>query len=184
MNTGRYALGGTGLQTAALAFGGVTTTDVTATEEYDGTTWTNGGNMSGTAGRAFACAGTQTSALGAGGYRSPAYGSTETEEYDGTSWTAGGNLNTGRRGPSGAGTQTSALAFGGFSNATQAVTGATEQYNGTSWTNATSMATARGYLVACGTQTAGLAAGGTGSVQATEEFTGGDVAVTKTVTAT
>jgi hypothetical protein len=39
MNTARYALGGAGTQTAALAFGGMLQPDTAATEEYDGTTW-------------------------------------------------------------------------------------------------------------------------------------------------
>ena len=37
MGTGRYALGGVGIQTAGLAFGGRAQPDTTnATEEYDG----------------------------------------------------------------------------------------------------------------------------------------------------
>ena len=40
LNTARRTLGGTGLQTAALAFGGFTTTNTSSTEEYDGTSWT------------------------------------------------------------------------------------------------------------------------------------------------
>jgi hypothetical protein len=93
-------------------------------------TWASGGNL-GTSRYAIAGAGTQTAALGFGGYTDPGF-SAATEEYDGTSWTAGGNLNTGRTGPGGAGTQTSALAFGG--QASPGATGATELYNGTSWT--------------------------------------------------
>jgi hypothetical protein len=39
-------LGGAGIQTAALAFGGRTIqVDVATTEEYDGTTWTAGGSL-------------------------------------------------------------------------------------------------------------------------------------------
>jgi hypothetical protein len=42
MNTARRFLAGTGTQTAALAFGGYTGPAYTgATEEYDGSTWTN-----------------------------------------------------------------------------------------------------------------------------------------------
>jgi hypothetical protein len=39
MNTARYQLGGTGTQTAALAFGGRDPVS-NATEEYDGSSWT------------------------------------------------------------------------------------------------------------------------------------------------
>ena len=35
MGTARYALSGAGIQTAALGFGGYTTTNVANTEEYD-----------------------------------------------------------------------------------------------------------------------------------------------------
>jgi hypothetical protein len=38
-------LSGAGTQTAALAFGGLTTTAVAHTEEYNGTTWTTGENL-------------------------------------------------------------------------------------------------------------------------------------------
>jgi hypothetical protein len=42
MNTARSQFTGAGTQTAALAFGGYTGTPATAaTEEYDGTSWTN-----------------------------------------------------------------------------------------------------------------------------------------------
>jgi hypothetical protein len=53
-----------------------------ATEEYDGTSWTAGGNL-GTARRGLASAGTQTVAAGFGGFTTVVV--TNTEEYDGTS---------------------------------------------------------------------------------------------------
>ncbi len=40
MNTAREQLAGNGLQTNALAIGGMTTTEVANTESYDGTSWT------------------------------------------------------------------------------------------------------------------------------------------------
>jgi hypothetical protein len=70
-----------------LAFGGFTTAVTNATEEYDGSAWTVGGNL-GTARRALAGAGTQTAGL-ALVETTP---SNATEEYDGSAWTAGGNL--------------------------------------------------------------------------------------------
>ena len=67
-----------------------------ATKEYDGTCWSNGGNL-GTARYSSGVAGTQTAAVCATG--APAY-SAETEIYDGTTWTSLGTiLNTGRQGP-------------------------------------------------------------------------------------
>jgi hypothetical protein len=41
LNTARLSLAGAGIQTAALAFGGVTTVVTGATESYNGTTWTS-----------------------------------------------------------------------------------------------------------------------------------------------
>jgi hypothetical protein len=40
LGTARYGLGGAGIQTAALGFGGYSTANTGATEEYDGSTWT------------------------------------------------------------------------------------------------------------------------------------------------
>jgi hypothetical protein len=74
-------LAGAGIQTAALAFGGYSTAATAATEEYDGSTWTTGGNL-GTARYQLAGAGTQTSALAFGG--TPTTGATE-------EWTGAGS---------------------------------------------------------------------------------------------
>jgi hypothetical protein len=63
------------------------------TEEYDGTSWTGGGNL-GTARRRLAGVGIQTAGLAFGGGTPTA--TAATEEYDGSSWTAGGNLGTAR----------------------------------------------------------------------------------------
>jgi hypothetical protein len=40
LNTAREQLAGAGIQTAALAFGGLTTSFTGATESYNGTAWT------------------------------------------------------------------------------------------------------------------------------------------------
>jgi hypothetical protein len=97
MNTARRALGGAGTQTEALAFGGYDTANTGATEEYDGTNWTNNPTGLNTVRRELASAGTQTAALAFGG-DAPTGNSTATEEYDGNSWTSSpGSLNTARR---------------------------------------------------------------------------------------
>jgi hypothetical protein len=46
MNTARNNLAGSGIQTAALGFGGANTGNVAATEQYDGTSWTSTTSMS------------------------------------------------------------------------------------------------------------------------------------------
>jgi hypothetical protein len=111
-------LAGCGTQTADYVL--VVTTPVfsasSATEEYNGSTWTSV-NLN-TARWELAGAGIQTAALAFGGYTGTA-NTTATEEYDGTSWaTSPGSLSTARDGLGGAGTQTSALAFGGYPGTT------------------------------------------------------------------
>jgi hypothetical protein len=45
MNTARRLLAGAGTQTAGLGFGGYSTANEGATEEYDGASWTAGGTL-------------------------------------------------------------------------------------------------------------------------------------------
>ena len=104
-----------------MAFGGSPTTN--ATEHYDGSAWTTGGNMA-TSRQQLAGAGTQTAGLAFGG--SPT--TNATEHYDGSAWTAGGNLGTGRYSLAGCGTQTAGLAFGGYAGYSKF--NATEEYAG------------------------------------------------------
>jgi hypothetical protein len=69
MNTARRLLAGAGTQTAGLAFGGLDdTANTTATEEYNGSTWTTITPGLNTVRRALAGAGIQTAALAFGGF--------------------------------------------------------------------------------------------------------------------
>jgi hypothetical protein len=183
LNTGRLLVAGAGTQTAGLALVAIYLQVVivnTATEEYNGTTWTAGGSLS-----CKICSrssGIQTAALAFGGDVSGPPFTVTTEEYDGTSWTASNNLNTGRRDLAGAGIQTAALAFGGN---VPPETGATEEYDGTSWTTSpASLSTARQGLGGAGTQPAALGFGGyvPGVTTATEEYTITGTAGIKTIT--
>ena len=70
MGTGRINHAGAGTQTAGLGFAGYTTTNLNSSEEYDGSSWTAGGNLN-TARRSLAGAGLQTAALAFGGYTPP-----------------------------------------------------------------------------------------------------------------
>jgi hypothetical protein len=87
--------------------------------------WATGGNLN-TTRRELAGLGTQTSALGAGGYNGTADQSA-TELYNGTSWTSSGSLATARRRLAGAGTQTAAVVFGGYIDPPTTTSGATER---------------------------------------------------------
>jgi len=173
VNTARGAFGTSGTQTAGLIFTGdqATPSYNTATESYNGTSWTttpatvNTGRYWPGSGNS----GTQTATLVFGGYASPGP-TAASESYNGTSWTSAPNMNSARYGAGSAGTQTAALMFGGANP--PATT--TESYNGTSWTSVTGMNTSRGYLTGCGTQTAALGTGGyaPGASSATEKYNG------------
>jgi hypothetical protein len=113
-------LGGCGIQTAGLAFGGNGPSN--STEEYDGSTWTAGGNL-GTARYSLMGCGTQTAALAFGGTVSGSAVS-NTEEYDGSAWSNTTSMTTARDLGGGAGTQTAGLAFGGYT-----AIAATEEYS-------------------------------------------------------
>ena len=165
----KYIMGGAGIQTAALGFGGYTaTTRVATTEEYDGTNWTSGSAMS-LAVYSMGAAGLQTAALSFGGNVGSPNATVNTEEYNGSAWTSGGDLNTGRRYIAGAGTQTAALGFGGG----PAAIVLTEMYDGTSWSNTVDMGIAMKNHGGAGLQGSALACGGespTNSRRVTQEF--------------
>jgi len=188
LGTGRYSLGGFGLQTAAVAVGGynvVPVTNLTNTENYDGTAWTASGSL--TTGRRYLSGigfGTQTAGAIYGGVTNttlPQTYTNATEEYDGSTWTSGGTLNTAKGNASNAGTQTAAIAFGGSDKTpgtgSVALTG-TESYNGTSWTNTPSTVITRSSVAGFGTQTAALCVtgnndvGGNQATNATESWNG------------
>jgi len=149
------------LKLQGLAVGGSPAPSYTnATEEYDGTDWTAGGNLPVSKGY-FGGGGTQTAAIVAI--------ATESYEYDGSSWTASNDLLTTTSQSSIAGIQTDALNFGGNP------TTVTQGYDGTNWSTRPSMGTARYAAMGHGTATAALGAGGyaPGSYKNnTEEFTG------------
>ena len=119
-------LGGAGTQTAGLAFGGNVppgTTRTNVTEEYDGTTWTSGGNLNLAR---FELAGTgdlQTAALAIGGNSAPA--TDAVEQYDGSTWTSISPLGTARAHLTASGNTQAALAIGG-----EGAGGATEEFTG------------------------------------------------------
>ena len=160
---------GAGTQTAALMFGSLDAPNTIYTLEYNGTSWTTGGDM-GTQRTRLSGGGTQTAAFAAGG-KNPSNSVTATcEEYNGTAWTGGGNMNTAREELAAAGIQTAGLIFGG--DVDPAASNATEEYDGSSWTNGGSMGTAQKFLAGCGVQTAAVAFGGQQNQTKTEEYDG------------
>ena len=93
-------------------------------------TWSTSGAMNNGRGD-VGSAGTQTAALGMGGYSSPFRAFTE--DWNGISWAELGDLNTARQPAGEAGTSTSALAFGGdLPPDGSPKSNSTEEWNGSS----------------------------------------------------
>ena len=142
MVVGRRCLSGAGIQNAALATGGQTANYGNAylkcSEEYDGTSWTEGNDMI-TYGRERAQVGTQNASLLFGGWNT----CDDTEEYNGTNYATAANMAIGRYAMIGFGTQNAAIGAGGTVSDSNGGSASTEQYDGASWTNQVSMITPR-----------------------------------------
>ena len=134
VNTARRIAGASGVQTAALFFGGYTSGNVGSTESWNGSSWTEVNDLN-SARRAMGGSGTYTAALCAGGGNPSG---AETETWDGTSWTEVGDLNEGRNSAPAVGTQTASISIGGAPN--EALV---EQWDGSSWTEVGDLNTGR-----------------------------------------
>jgi len=192
-------LGGSGTQTAGLGFGGNTSggnpngSNITA--EYNGSSWTSGGNLAtakNTGSRSGV--GTQTATIAINfrndGTNTPAtpvppsnnnyMAMTNVEEYNGSSWTAGTATPDGEVEAGTCGTVSAALRFGGNPGSPPAgpATNGTLYWNDSSWTALNNMSSARYGLAPAfqGTYNAALAFGGQtpapANVTSTEEFDG------------
>jgi len=153
---------------------------VGATEEYDGSSWTNQTAMP-TGVQQCGGGGTQTAAIVSGGY-GPDGGSIRdlTQFYDGSSWTTGpATLIAAQQWMGYAGTQTDNFIFGGSSGPASTQTARAQAYDGTAWSTRPSLGTGRYGIRGSvqGTTTSASAFGGlvpspfTGLTN-TEEFTG------------
>ena len=172
MSTGRINLGGCGTQTAGLVYAGTLPGFSNATELYNGSSWTAGGNLSQARSSVSGGVGISTAAICVGGNNPTPTFLTNTEEYGGSSWTSGGALITGSSNHGGAGTATDALIFGG---GTPTRLADTVGYDGTAFSTRPSLATARRFISGTGTSAAAVGFGGNGPstyTTATEEFTG------------
>jgi hypothetical protein len=153
LNTARSSVGGAGIQTAALAFGG-NPIPIALNESYNGTSWTEVNDLN-TARAEIAGFGLQTAAVAAGG--NIGSDSNATEIWDGTNWTTSpATLNLARRGPGGVGTTTAGLVFGGSDPGSTRRT-QTESFNGTAWTELNDLNTAKWLPGSGGNQTAAIA---------------------------
>jgi len=158
--------GAQGTQTAGLVSGGNGGPSspaaglLSTAEEYNGTSWSDGGDMPATKFSHGAC-GTQTASLAFSGKTGTNVNTDTTSvnttyEYDGTNWTAGGNYGITNNNMAGFGTQTAGVGVGGSYPASSAV----YEYDGSSWTSGTSVPSARRGMGAFGIQTAGAICGG------------------------
>ena len=122
---------GVGTLTAGITMGGNISGDAGIAEsfEYDGTNWTDGGDMSTTRTFAKLGCGTQTAALVCGGGDVPGY-TAETEIYNGSSWTESADVNNPNAQAGGGGTSTDCITARG-QNGTPVQS---ETFDGTSWT--------------------------------------------------
>ena len=166
--------GGIGSITAGLMFCGTdASTAKNETEEYNGSSWTGGGNYP-TGVQNIGGTGTQTAAIGFGGSNGSSNISTAAD-YNGSSWTAITSMPTTTWQPVGTGTAAAALSSGGAYPGSTSTT-QTLEWDNSSWTAGGALTTARRYFSGFGSQTDSVAPGGFGSpnamISATEEYNG------------
>ena len=157
LNEGRGNAGSSGTQTATLFFGGEPPggSQSALTEQYDGSSWTEVGDLNVARGQQFfSNQGTQTAALSATGVPLQ----TSVESWNGSAWTETTDLNTARRNGSSLGTQGAMLGTGGYASPSYRTL--TEIWDGSSWTETGDCPDAK---FVCrgggGTTTAGIIAG-------------------------
>jgi len=168
------AAGGT--QTAGLVFGGNpgvappwTTND---TEIWNGSTWTETGDMN-TTHRLAGGLGTSGAAACCGGTVGPPGNTVETEEFNGSTWAVipGGNMATSMHSFGSWGSQTAGIVAGGAPGGKTV----TELYNGATWsTSPAVLNTGRTDCMGFGSSTAGILGGGdpAPAQKLTESFNG------------
>jgi hypothetical protein len=163
-----------GTQTAGWAAGGqsdpapgVSNIVRNATNHYDGSSWSAGGNLPGAQMRAGA-AGTQTAGLFFGGGQTS--DTNATFAYDGSTWSSKPNLASSRQSLAAGGVSspsTAAIGAGGYQtgsgviSSTEEFTASTNVITGAAWASGGNMpASYYGFSAFAGTQTAGIALGG------------------------
>jgi hypothetical protein len=173
LNNGGYGTMGNGSQTAAFIAGSSEppSRPNTATEEYNGSSWSTVPGALNTGRGNGMGVGSQTAGLAIGG--SPDM--TNMEEYNGTAWTNGHVLVVGVTRSSaqgGSAPQDNTMIAGGGGSSAIATA---QQYNGSSWVTAPSLAIARrqnGMGAGNSTSSMLVAGGNSPSITSSEEFTG------------
>ena len=165
-NSAAQSCGSSGIETSAIFFGGGPGY-LTATQSFDGSTWTTESALGTGVGSlpTGPMTASSTNAFKVGGAESPG-DTSSVEEFNksintvtGAAWASGGSLGTARdeAASSQNGTQDAALYFGGYDGSSKNLT---EQYDGTSWTAKNTITTARYSGAGAGTTAAALYSGG------------------------
>ena len=127
-------------------------------ELYDGTSWSETGDLS-TARQSAYSAGTQPATWLAGGRTGPSGSTNNTETFNGSSWTEVNEMNTTRFSSGSTGTYTAGIAVAG--NTFTDISRAVETWNGTSWsTHPNDYDSDVAEVITFGTTTAAIMAGG------------------------
>ena len=165
LNTGRQQGKMSGPQTAGLVWGGETPSLTTATEKFDGTSWTTSPGTLGTAVKNNA--GNKDTTSGASAlnvYGNIPADTSSAEEYNEGAlvitpgaWASAPSLNTARYGLGGFGTATAGVAFAGRDSP---IYQATEEYDGNTWTTVNNYPQTINDPGSTGILTAGLGLGG------------------------
>lgn len=157
LGTARGEIEGFGTSGAAACAGG-NHPALGTTEEYDGSSWSAGGNT-GVDAHGHSAAGLQTAGIKSSGYTSDYQAGSEI--YDGSAWSSITNLPGNRYESGSLGTQT---AYGTFCGATTSGGSSTSDtmdiWNGSSWATGGTTNQAGHYVTGCGTTSAGLKVGG------------------------
>jgi len=173
LNTARYILAGAGTTTAAVYFGGNSTSPakVGVTESFDGTSWTETTDLP-AATQEHSGTGSLSAALMISGNGASPAGTVCAEfqksilTYTPGSWATGGNLPGNLNSLTQFGTQTAAVAAGGELGG--GINVEAFHYDGSSWTAGGNYNTHRVTLVSAGTQTSGIIAAGYSSPSPTK----------------
>ena len=157
LNQARSFNNASGDLTSAITFGGSPAPTQAYSEQWDGSSWTEVGDLN--EGRVAGAGGgaSGTDAIIAGGYELPNIGNTvNTEIWNGSSWTEVNDLNAQKyTAGSGIPVSTSGIAFGG-----NPVVATAEVWDGTNWTEVGDLNNARMYLGGFGNATSAIAANG------------------------
>ena len=167
-------MGDCGTVSSALASGGHTGSGYSnRTEEYNGSTWSSGGNYFNSSSGQAACGAALTAVIAGGGYTGSLLD--ECGEYNGTAWTEGNDFSTARSLFAMFGIQTAAVGSGGTGHSgSGSWIQTTEEYDGTNWSSGGNQSAPNPDCNGAGTLTAGFVVGGGGTSMntKTQEYNG------------